>query len=413
MTLSRDRTTIYLYALLAVWGYINYGLGPIVVLLRDEQHTTRAVASLHSTAFALGAIIGGTVTPTLVRRHGRGATMLSGAGLAAVMVGVLSLAHSLAATLASVAVMSIGGSILLAGIISGISDHHGPAAPAALSEANAAACGFGAVAPIAVGAAVAAGWTWRPALAVSAGLLGALLLIGIRARIPIPAAGVPAAVPGLVAVAPLTDGRSVAATVLVEREHRDRAPNRPLPRTFWWVFALIATCGSVEVGSNLWAADLLRRHAGMSTSAAAAGVAAIVGGMFLGRAVGSRLALRHPATTLLFAAIGVSLGGFTLFWLATRPVLAITGLIVLGLGNALHYPLGLALVLRHSDGQPDLAAARSFYAAGVAYGLAPFVLGGIADLTGVRAAFLLVPAMLALATVVLVRIRADEQPHPA
>jgi hypothetical protein len=44
-------------------------------------------------------------------------------------------------------------------------------------------------------------------------------------------------------------------------------------------------CGSVEVSVNLWSADLLRERAGMDPGHAAAAVSAVVGGMFLGRAL--------------------------------------------------------------------------------------------------------------------------------
>ena len=69
---------LHLYALLGAWGYFLYGFGPVVSLLRDEQHISRGVASLHSTAFAAGAVIGGIVTPRLVRRYGRPATIWAG-----------------------------------------------------------------------------------------------------------------------------------------------------------------------------------------------------------------------------------------------------------------------------------------------------------------------------------------------
>src|SRR5262245_2514413 len=87
--LVRDRPTVLLYAMLGVWGFFNYGFGPVVGLLRDEQHVSRGVAGLHSTAFALGAVIGGFVTPLIVRRWGRPTTMWW--GVAGVCVGIVGL----------------------------------------------------------------------------------------------------------------------------------------------------------------------------------------------------------------------------------------------------------------------------------------------------------------------------------
>jgi fucose permease len=164
-------------------------------------------------------------------------------------------------------------------------------------------------------------------------------------------------------------------------------------------------CGSVEVSVNLWSADLLRARAGMDPGQAAAAVSAVVGGMFLGRALGARLTLRYPPTAVLLGALGVSLTGFVIFWLSATPALGVAGLVVLGLGNALHYPLAISIALAAAKGRPDLAASRSAYAMAFAFGVAPFLLGGLADATGVRWAFLMVPAMLAVAAAVVVRLR--------
>ena len=59
--LTRDRTTWLIYAQLGLWGFFLYGFGPVVPLLRDEQGTSAAVASLHSTAIAVGALLGGAL----------------------------------------------------------------------------------------------------------------------------------------------------------------------------------------------------------------------------------------------------------------------------------------------------------------------------------------------------------------
>ena len=61
---------------------------------------------------------------------------------------------------------------------------------------------------------------------------------------------------------------------------------------------------------------------------------------------------KPPAWTELFAAKSDAV-----FWLAPQPWLAVTGLVILGLGNAMHYPLGIAMALQAARGQEDLAAA--------------------------------------------------------
>jgi fucose permease len=159
---------------------------------------------------------------------------------------------------------------------------------------------------------------------------------------------------------------------------------------------------------NLWVADVLRTHAGVAPGTATAALSASIGGMFIGRLIGGQLVLRYPPTRVLLVALGLSAAGFALFWTATVPWLAFSGLVVCGLGVSLHYPLGIGLALAHSGGQPDLAAARASYAIGLAFGLAPFVLGAIADRVGPHTAFLLLPVFIALAAVAIVLL--DRRP---
>jgi fucose permease len=137
---------------------------------------------------------------------------------------------------------------------------------------------------------------------------------------------------------------------------------------------------------------------------ATAALSAIIGGMFLGRLFGTRLLLRLAAPRVLLGALALSAAGFTVFWASTAAWLAIAGLLICGLGNALHYPLAIAIAIDHSGGQPDLAAARGGYAMGVGFGLAPFVLGALADRVGPHSAFLLVYGLLALAALVVLRL---------
>jgi fucose permease len=168
-----------------------------------------------------------------------------------------------------------------------------------------------------------------------------------------------------------------------------------LPRSYWLAWSCLVCTASVEVCLNLWVADVMRAHSHASVGLATAAVSAIVAGMCLGRLAGSRLLLRWAAPRVLLGAVAVSAAGFALFWLAPVAWLAVAGLVVLGLGDSMHFPLGIALVVAHSGGQPDLAVARSTYAASLAFGVSPFALGLIADSVGPHTAFLLVPGFLA------------------
>jgi predicted MFS family arabinose efflux permease len=375
-TLVRDRTTWLIYAQLGVWAYFLYGFGPVVPLLRDEQQVSRTVAGLHGTAFAVGGVVGGALLPWLVRRLGRHVLIWS--GIAGICLSVLGfwVSHGLPYTLGFAVLAALSGTCAVNGMVAALSDHHGPAGPASISEANAVAAAVGLVAPLVVGASVAAGLGWRPGLAAVLGLVALIALVAVLLRVRVPVARVP------VARAPLSTVDSPLRT--------------PLPRRFWLVWTSLIATGSVEASLNLWVADVLRTHAHVPAGVATAATSAMIGGLVVGRLVGGRLVLRLPATSVLLGSLGLAAAGFGVFWLAAVPWLGLAGLVVCGLGISMHYPLGMALAVEHSAGQPDLATARTSYALGLAFGVAPFLLGAVADRTGPHTAFLLLPAFLAV-----------------
>ncbi|GAA3738805.1 MFS transporter [Micromonospora maritima] len=413
--LTRDRITWLTYSQLGLWGFFLYGFGPVVPLLRDEQGTTAAVAGLHSTGIAVGALAGGALFAPVARRYGRGPAVWLGLAGVAAGVTALGVLRPLPATIAAVAVVATFGMMVISGVNVVLTARHGPAAPAALTEANAVCAGMGILAPLTIGVTVDAGLGWRPVTAVEVGLITLVALAALTFRVRLPhgapaTAAAAAPVPVAAAVAPL--GSRSDGTV-AERRSRGvrpdlatdtRAAAARLPRAYWIAWVLMAVTGSIEVCLSLWTADVLRDHAGLSAGGASAAVAAIVCGMFAGRAVGGRAALRWPPVPLLLGALTVSLAGFTLFWASPIGWLAVTGLVVLGLGNALHYPLAISIALTAAGTATDRAAGWSSYSMAVGFGIAPVVLGWVADGVGPHLAFLLLPAFIAVAALLTVRL---------
>ncbi|PZG20985.1 MFS transporter [Micromonospora craterilacus] len=391
--LVHDRITWLAYAQLGLWGFFLYGFGPVVPLLRDEQGTSAAVAGLHSTGLAVGALAGGALFAPAARRFGRKPTIWLGLAGVAAGVGAFSLLRPLPATLAVVILISTAGTLLVSGVNVVLTARHGPVAPAALAEANAACAGMGILAPLAIGLSVNAGWGWRPAMAVVVALIALVALAALAFRVRGPKTATAVAAPRV--------------TVVVPRS------GRRLPRAYWIAWVLMGVTGSIEVCLSLWTADVLRSHAGMAPGAASAAVAAIVCGMFVGRLAGGRVALRFRPVPLLLTALSVSLAGFTVFWVATAGWLAVAGLVVLGLGNALHYPLAISLALAVAGDAADQAAGWSAYSMGVGFGIAPVALGWVADGVGPHLAFLLLPGFIATAVLLAVRLgRALPAPAP-
>ncbi|MET8835563.1 MFS transporter [Micromonospora sp. NPDC004540] len=409
--LTRDRTTWLTYAQLGLWGFFLYGFGPVVPLLRDEQGTSAAVAGLHSTGIAVGALAGGALFAPAARRLGRGPAIWLGLAGVAAGVAALGLLHPLPATIAAVAVIATFGMMVISGINVVLTAHHGPGAPAALSEANAACAGMGILAPLVIGATVDAGLGWRPVMAVEVGLITLVALAALTFRVRLPRA---AAAHRILDTYRSSRTETVQDLARPTAEGGGRAVSGRLPRAYWIAWVLMSVTGSIEVCLSLWTADVLRTHAGLSAGGASAAVAAIVCGMFAGRLAGGRLALRWPPVPLLLAALTVSLAGFALFWSAPVGWLAVTGLVVLGLGNALHYPLAISIALAAAGPAADKAAGWSSYSMGVGFGIAPVALGWVADGVGPHLAFLLLPGFVAAAMLLTVRLgRALRRPAPA
>lgn len=367
MRLERDARTWLTYAQLGVYGWFLYGFGPALTLLRDEQGFSRTVAGLHGTAMATGALASALVVAALVSRFGR--VRLIWAGLTLLVVGVVVLTGltALPATLGGAFLCSFGGSFVVTCTSTVLAALHGPSGPAAITEANAAAAGVGALAPLAVGAAFALG-SWRPALLV---LVVVVSLLAVLAR----------------AVPPMAEPGRGAPRLRAGR----------LTRRYWVSWVVVTAGIAVEFCLALWAADLLRQRTGLSAGAASACVTALVAGMFVGRLAGGRLALRLPVDRLLYGAIALNLAGFALLWSSGSAALAVAGLLACGLGVALYFPLGLARAIDASEGRPDQASARVGLGAALASGGGPFVLGALADATSIRAAMLVVPALLVVA----------------
>ncbi|MQA24386.1 MAG: MFS transporter [Micromonosporaceae bacterium] len=380
--LVRDRVSWLLYAQLGVFGFFLYGFGPVVPLLRDELGVSRTVAGLFGPALAVGAALGGVLFPYLVRRLGRDRALWTGLAGLALGVALLSLPATVPGTLAATVVAMTFGMIVVSGVPAALATHQGPASAAGISEANAAAAGMGLVTPLLIGAAVNAGLGWRVGLGGTIALVGVLAAAAALAGVRIPA-GAPAAVAASAPGAP--------------------APGR-LPRRYWLAWGCLLTTGSVEVCLSLWASEQLRERVGMAPGAAAAGMSAVLAGMVIGRLAGGPAALRFGVRPLLLMALAGAGFGFGVFWVATVPWLAMTGLVLCGLSISVHIPLGMVLAIGASDGQPDLAMARNSYAMALGFGVAPLALGVLADRVGIWHAFLLAPAFLAVAATMVVAL---------
>ncbi|MBI1378093.1 MAG: MFS transporter [Frankiales bacterium] len=391
--LVRDRPTWLAYLHVGLFGYFLYAFGPSIALLRDEQGYTRTVASLHGSAMAVASVVVGLLGPRVVRRAGRSRMLRLGSAILAAGLLVYTGAAPLWATLAGAFVASAGGTMIMVGVNAFLPDRHGAAGPRALSEAHGTGAALGLLGPLALGAFVAVGWGWRPALLVTVVALLALELA--RGR----------------------DLRPFDGT----RGHADdpthHQPHGRLPRVFWLALLVFAATAGTEFCLTLWGSDLLRERAGLGEAASTAALVTIVGGMAVGRLVGAPLVSRFRPDDVLVATMVLTTAGFAVVWLSASAVPMLAALCVTGLGMGLQSPLAIGRSVAAAGRQADRGAGLTSVAAGAASGIAPFALAALADHVGVRPAFLLVPALM-LVAIALVRgapvppVAAPSPPEP-
>lgn len=373
----RDEVTQLTYAMLGLWGFLLYALGPALPELRRELDVSRAVVSLHATLIAVGGIAVGLGGDRVMARLGRRRAFWLAAATVAASAAALALGHTLTVTLPAALVMGVAGALAVSLVQATLADHHGGFAAAAIVEANAIAVGLGAAAPLAIAVAILLGSDWR-----------AVFLIAALVAVPVLAA-------------------------LYRFVMFPSAPKLPhgyatkLPGTYWLYWSSLLVFVAIEFCIVFWSTDFLETERGLAESAAAAAAGTFLLGMAAGRAVGGRLARDIAATRLLASALGVTMLGFALFWLVPAAAIAVAGLVVAGLGVSLLYPLTLSLGIAASGGRTDAASARAAFGAGIAIALAPFLLGALADQTSLARAYAIVPVLLAAgaATLVVARSR--------
>lgn len=378
--IRRTRVTWYSYLMLGLFTGLLTIQGNILPFLKAELDLSYGAVSLHSSALAAGLIAVGLLGDRVVRRHGRRrALRLGAAGISAGAV-LLCLAPAAWASIGSCALMGLLGGLIPTVVAAVLAETHGEGGrDVAYAEATAVTYAFAMLGPLATGLFVALSLDWRGVVLLGAAFGGLLLVAFRRAPLPDP--------PGASA-----SGRGAG-----------------LPAAYWAYWALLATTVALEFCVLIWAPEFLERVAGLPRATAAGSAAAFSLAMLLGRIGASRLVGLVAAQHLFLAALLVAVLGFLAYWGTGRPLAAVAGLFVLGLGVAPLYPLSLGFAVGAVGARGDAASARVMLAMGLAILLTPALLGGLADEVGLRLAHLILPGLVAAALLCLVLARALER----
>ncbi len=330
----------------------------------------------------------GLMVPRLIARWGRGRVIRYAIIVMCIGIVVYTAPFGLAASLTGTAIVAGSGVTLIATVNAFIFAYQGPAGPAAITQANALAALFGFAVPLVIGTTTALAVGWRSGLwALIVALIVSEILRSRNEETP-----------------------EVVRAEFPTESHPVREEKVQMPRPFWWSLSVVGLLLATEFTLTLWSADLLRERAGLGAAAAAASLAAVTGGMFLGRLYGSRLARTWNVDRLLTASILIALAGFTVAWLSTITWVILVSLFVVGLGLSVQWPIGVSRAVASSGGLIDKASGLSSVAAGAAGGVAPFILGALSDTIGLHFAFLIVPVLLTTALIVIIAkpVRSNE-----
>ncbi len=372
--IRRDRLTWAAYLALAQFTFFLNIQGNIIPFLKDEFDLSYRVVTLHPAAVAAGLIVSGLFGERLTRKFGRLWSVMAGlAGMALGALAIIVAPHPVVSILGCF-VMGAVGCLILIIIPTLLADWHGANRSVAIGEANGISYVASLTAAMAVGLFVAIGFGWRAALLLGVVLAG-LLLVFLRGT-PMPAAETPPASAG--------DGQGGR-----------------LPLAYWFYWLTIIAFVGVEQSVLVWATEFLARIKGVPVASAAVTAGAFSFGMLVGRLSSALVLARISAARALYLSAIITVPAFLLFWGASSLPLAVLGLFAVGLGCALQYPLTLTKAIVTAGPFGELATARASLGSGLSILIIPWMIGALADRTGLWAAMSVLPVFTIVGAVFL------------
>jgi MFS family permease len=380
----RGRVTWYCYLLLGFFVFTLTMQGNIVPFLKQELSLSYRETGLHASAIAMGAIVVGLIGDKIVRRYGRRPMLMIGTLACAGGAVMLCIAPAAWASIGACAIIGLGASFIPTVAFAILADVHGERRNIAINESSAINYGLAVMAPLLTSLCLLLSLGWRSAVIIGAAL-GAGVVLAFR------------------------------RVILPESTQTAISTGSPtLPSAYWAYWSAISFSVAIEFCILLWSPEFLAKIVGLTQAGAAAAAAAFVLAMFVGRVFGSFLARTIAVERLLVAQLAITLIGFLIYWSFSQPLLAISGLFVLGLGVSILFPLTVGLAIGAAGAASDTASARATIAFGIALLVMPVLLGSLADRIGLRNAHWLVPILIGGAFAALVIARAlQRQPESA
>lgn len=354
---------------------VNFFLGsfgPAQPLLRADQHTSLTVAGLHGTAMGIASICAGLLNPHLAHRFGRDNTAWIGLGIFCIGILILVFAPPVQLTIPGALIAGFGTSTVINNFVTSLNKHYGKAAPFAVMQANGIGSSGYVFGTITVG--TIANITrdhWR---------LGLLIILPIVAYL-------------------YFVRRDKSLTTHVPSEHGPQ--NGKLSLKYWIAWIGFVAVISSEFATSFWAAALVRDRTDASPAISTLAIVALGTGMGIGRWFGAQALRNFEPDSQLKIFIVTQFVGFAILWFSHNLTLSIAAILIVGLGISSQFALSSIRMIGLSEGRPDLAIGKSSMAAGLAIGGAPFALGLLGDHLGISRAYLMVPALIVIAFLIV------------
>jgi MFS family permease len=372
--LDRDRFFWTIALQTVTVNFFLGGFGPALPLLRADQGTSLTIAGLHGTAMGVAAIAAGLSNPWLTHRFGRANVGWIGLWIFSIGLVAISSLQPVQFTILAAFVTGFGTSTVINAYVTSLNSHYGARAPLAVAQANGIASIGYVLGTLTIGTiAQSAPDFWRISL-LAALPLGFYLYFFRRDK-----------------------------TVETHVPTEEGPQSGKLSKAFWitW-FGFIATISS-EFAIAFWAAALVKDRTDATAAISTIAIFALGTGMGIGRFYGGLVLHRFSLDHQLLIIQGAQFVGFFGLWFSHNLAISLAMLFLIGLGISMQFALTSLRLISHSEGRPDLAIGKSSFAAGIAIGGAPFLLGVLGDIYGISRAYLMVPVLILLAiTAVLV-----------
>ena len=354
------------------FGIFMGGFGPALPLLQEAQGTSGAVAGLHGTAIGLASIVAGAFNAHIVHRFGRITSVWI--GLITFNIGALGFVifPNPWQTILSIFIAGIGLSITINNTFMKLSIHFAENSARATSQANGVNSAFTLLGNFIIGVIASSAFSWK---------LGLLLCIPFTI------------------ILYLLLGRQEEYEYIPEESGRQKGS---LSLKYWISWVGMSFCIAAEFAVAFWAAALLRERTDISAAAATTLVLAFPLGMMMGRWFGTYLLPQLDIDQRLKLIVAIQGLSFLVFWGSHNVIASFIALFFVGFGTSMQFALSTLRLLRFGANKPDLAIGRASWGAGLAIALSPLILGSLADTFGIVSAFLMVPAIVVCAFVIVV-----------